>query len=849
METTSFERKASVECVLRLIQCWNDYPIDTWEQQLRSVLQKAGGTTTLCWSSTTTTNHGRPGRLCGDATLWQTAIEALFSDQTLCEHHNRLVVESKKAVTVGTKDTVSATSAHLRSPLCFVLECLADPTLCPTVGLPVVCKAVWRLLNRMGAVGQNDGASNCNTAPPENLHGSRVPDWNPSQRLLVAFLTKHLVLTPSPAFQSGPFLDEHWSIDTMVNDLDTAVTMQRLLRHWIVSCHTELSHRGRLLWRTKLLELMGALDQLEQSELIRSRSLAKYTVGSGASHGRDTAAGATTRPPALGALRKRQRTSSTGATTTGAAWKYWHGELCDEQEESFLAAVRAKRRYPESLPLISQSAVLRYSLTLDEYNDTVRAKLLSYWKLKAHCLHLFVQSSRQLIRDGQLLGHHRPPIVATILLPLVLNVVAKHAASAILRLCVLWLVSQCGERVGVVASTSAPIDHESAPFLYAQLVALTWSKVERSLTRDESAIFLRLYGECIAECAYFDTLDHLHTALCPLMDKIGRIVHKQQAGGPSIDSDRPGQSDHSLARDFLQCFAFLLSCRGSMMLSLAQNESPELASLFSQLALKLDRTSDWFAPNMPPTEYKALQSGLQMAGILGLDEEKQSTGQERGAMILNGVADDTREAPFPLFNSQHYVRMGAVIEQLEPWLPRHFDTITLSKQLSRHSCANETPPKAEVSVVASACLAEYLNNDLLDKVFSFLNYKRLTRMRRVCTNWKKLADSDRLWQYLYNARFRRHGPNDDGSVINRDWKRLFAERWQAERDIRFRVCSVDPSWKVQLCPRVGCLAVLNTPSVAQRHCRAHLPGSRTKRRKRSTSTSSNYWVKDTIEQL
>jgi hypothetical protein len=686
MAATSFESKASVEYVLRLVQCWNDYPVATWKQQLRNALLEAG--TTLRWSPTTNTSNGHHRR-CGDATTWQAVIEATFSGQTLCEHHNRLVIESKKAVTVATKDSVAATSAHICSPLCFVLECLADPSVCPTVGIPVVCKAVWRQLNRLAVVAQSDGASNHNAVPNEirHDHGSKVQDWNPSQRLLVDFLTKHLVLTPNPAFQNGPFLNEHWNIATMVTNLDTAATMQYLLRHWLVSCHAELSHRGRLLWRTKLLELMGVLDVLEQTELIRSRSpLAKSTAGNGANHGQeaDAADGATTRPHALGALRKRQRTSSNGATATGAAWKYWHGELCDDQEESFVVAVQAKRRHPTSLPLISQSAVLRHSLTLDEYNETLGTKLLSYWKLKAHCFHLFVQSSRQLVREGQLLGHHRPPIVTATLLPMVLNVVAEYPASVMLRLCALWLVSQCGDNVGVVAFASTPSDCETALHLYDQLVALTWRKVERSLTRGESVTFLRLYGEWIAECTYFDSLDHLHTALCPLMSAIERIVHKRQAGDPSVDRDRSGQSDHSMARDFLQCFAFLLSCRGSMMLTLSQSQAPELASLFSNLALKWDRTSDWFAPNMPPPEYKALRSGLQMAGILGLDEEKQSTGQESDAMMLNGVADDKRyrEAPFPLFNSQYYVRMDAVIEQLEPWLPRHFDTIALSNQLS-----------------------------------------------------------------------------------------------------------------------------------------------------------------------
>jgi hypothetical protein len=83
----------------------------------------------------------------------------------------------------------------------------------------------------------------------------------------------------------------------------------------------------------------------------------------------------------------------------------------------------------------------------------------------------------------------------------------------------------------------------------------------------------------------------------------------------------------------------------------------------------------------------------------------------------------------------------------------------------------------------------------------------------VCTNWKKLADREVFCQPPCNAGFKTSRPNVSGS--------RFAEWWQAEPDIRFRIRSFNVCRTVHLFHSrwsSGSTVVLKMPPVIKRQC-------------------------------
>ena len=161
---------------------------------------------------------------------------------------------------------------------------------------------------------------------------------------------------------------------------------------------------------------------------------------------------------------------------------------------------------------------------------------------------------------------------------------------------------------------------------------------------------------------------------------------------------------------------------------------------------------------------------------------------------------------------------------------------------SLYSTTNAIPPSTSMVHIAvkklqlplNAAKAEDLDDNVLQHIFSFLNFKSITTMRAVCATWMENADANRCWLSLYDAKY---GIRSDDPLLQttktsemnflhhrslqQDWKRLFMSRWLIGREIRFRYSRVDPTWKVRICPFVGCLHVLSSPLQLQKHCKVH----------------------------
>jgi hypothetical protein len=141
-------------------------------------------------------------------------------------------------------------------------------------------------------------------------------------------------------------------------------------------------------------------------------------------------------------------------------------------------------------------------------------------------------------------------------------------------------------------------------------------------------------------------------------------------------------------------------------------------------------------------------------------------------------------------------------------------------------------------------MLDYLNNDMLRLVFSFLGCKRLVKARSVCRLWKDIVDdSNSLWYGAYRARFGllRQDPRADhhqAATIYSDWRDLFMTKFLAEQHIRFQRHG-PTGFKYRTCGYIGCLAVLKSSSQEKNHYESHARKAEQRKRLRPRKKEQN----------
>jgi hypothetical protein len=132
--------------------------------------------------------------------------------------------------------------------------------------------------------------------------------------------------------------------------------------------------------------------------------------------------------------------------------------------------------------------------------------------------------------------------------------------------------------------------------------------------------------------------------------------------------------------------------------------------------------------------------------------------------------------------------------------------------LSLYSPANAMPPQEHTR---QALENGHLSDECWLQIASFLNYKRVCKLRQVSSSLNNILGAPLLWKHLYESRYPHHPVNQDEA------QQLFRERIAAERSIRGRCCQSDLTWRVQLCTVPGCLHVLTTRARAAAHAKSH----------------------------
>jgi hypothetical protein len=395
---------------------------------------------------------------------------------------------------------------------------------------------------------------------------------------------------------------------------------------------------------------------------------------------------------------------------------------------------------------------------------------------------------------------------------LLLQVTCQQYHSPCLRVCLLLVANALGR---------------NSPVRYLTVVKTCWSQYLQT----KNSKWLRIYSEWIVECALFDDRDACWEALRPLAQYI--ISKGSSLSEPGIYS----------------CMAFVLSRRCRLFQSYADDMHAEFRELVTNLTLYHGDSKCWVHPEMMTEERQRTLETLERVGILGLldlDDDDEDEGIEEDMAAMSSIIASRDAAismwpfakPYDLRSAFHRMGNDVLTVSSESLLSSadHDRDVVIAKK------DHETKKEEKEAVP----ILEYLNDDLLGIVFSFLDYKRLLKIRQVCQMWKGLSDdTSRLWYDAYRSRFELlnqdpRAMHKDRSIGQQSWKQLFVDKWLVEQNIRFRRCQ-KTGWKHRTCGYLGCLEVLRTPKRVENHVRLHV-----RKEKKEQEQAARHRIKETV---
>ena len=429
-------------------------------------------------------------------------------------------------------------------------------------------------------------------------------------------------------------------------------------------------------------------------------------------------------------------------------------------------------------------------------------------------------------------------------LNLLLDEVAMCCQVSSLSFCIILWVDQCDNGTNNNNNSMTLLD----------LAGVLWKR------RNQNPVFVAFFFELLAECSYFDTGESLFTALDPFTALVSEFL-EQASGDDKIDDDdneqlQEKQYDDSDTRQpqrlpvnlgtiskstlepfYRYHFAWFLTRRGAYL----KNET-SFASTLTQLSVLFGNVHDWIPPTTMSSSTTEQQCGviieaLQFAGILGVssctDYLAIDTTTKEAMTATRGESPQQflRQGRDWCYTSS----MGTCGRRLNL-----FSTLSLSNGVPVD--ADSVAESASNGTITSG-INDMINADVLSLVFSYLGYKRVVWLRTICSEWRSIADCNRLWSDLYRTRYpflqndekafqllesanynRRDDKNlnmndDNNNNSTVSWKQLFQDRWVAEREVRSRRCQSNRDFV--LCGFVGCYKILNSQASQRKHHEQH----------------------------
>jgi F-box domain len=434
--------------------------------------------------------------------------------------------------------------------------------------------------------------------------------------------------------------------------------------------------------------------------------------------------------------------------------------------------------------------------------------ILQLWKVKASSVDCLVTWSRRVTFRWTI---QKPipflscPIVA--ILHELLDIVRTHPKAATLRLSCI-LVAKDDKKMGNFVNDGLDV-----------LLSLIWWRAINAINESEVETFAQFYCELIIVCSRYDCQECLIKSMTPLLatlnDNVESLLHNS--------ASKTGISNYDIHAIHRKIFALILSRRGNILKELLPPQAfrnctkPFLSDLITKASILFDRPSDWIDNAYCNRSRMSIMKGLQLCGILGLDAVANTTYTKKKKYKMPKKA-----LPW-IGDESSTCLLESSFQNLIPWLSEEWKEIPIFSTCIGRNFVQSDSNHSEVSSALRAANMNLLQEDLIVNVFSFLSYKRLVRMRLVCTEWKKLSDKPNLWYNIYRKRYkfmRNDTLKNEDLTLN--WKKLFVDRHQAERRIRFQNSKKYPKWKLRLCTHLNCLVLLKSPEFAQKHSRTHM---------------------------
>jgi len=385
-----------------------------------------------------------------------------------------------------------------------------------------------------------------------------------------------------------------------------------------------------------------------------------------------------------------------------------------------------------------------------------------------------------------------------------LSVASKHNDSPYLRICILQLADLLGRK--------------GYEYLLGSLWKQSWC---------ENPKYLAWYTEVIAHSSFCDDRQHLWNALQPLIVEILLLCK-----GSLKEEPQQQRQHHPL---LLPALGYILSKRQRLLQSQKDSIYDAFALLINNLACSFDDIQDWLLSSRREEDSETEQlvvATLQGLGILGaasfLDD---GTAEEQGNHHdgRNKVHEIWAwSAPKPLELHRVYQQMVvpppqhgyACAKQYGQGTNCALATNLLSKldHDRQQTPAHEKNNNVDYTLIhetdkKATPIEEFLGDDVMRCMFSFLGYKKLLKIRLCCKAWKDLADEDRLWYPLYAKKFGVLGNASSseqatGTMSSKTlWKDRFIGKWVAKSEIKFQ-SNQRTGFKYRICGYMGCHQVL-----------------------------------------
>eukprot|EP00559_Dactyliosolen_fragilissimus_P000345 CAMPEP_0184873558 /NCGR_PEP_ID=MMETSP0580-20130426/41913_1 /TAXON_ID=1118495 /ORGANISM="Dactyliosolen fragilissimus" /LENGTH=552 /DNA_ID=CAMNT_0027376481 /DNA_START=1459 /DNA_END=3117 /DNA_ORIENTATION=- len=382
---------------------------------------------------------------------------------------------------------------------------------------------------------------------------------------------------------------------------------------------------------------------------------------------------------------------------------------------------------------------------------------------------------------------------------------------------------------------------------------------------------LRLYCEllrqCIPACLDYNTLWNLMRPIFDLALQLTNNHNNDMNNSETFQSpSRLSESTKYIVQLLLRAAGCLLSllssilnqpatiknCASKSNEGLSNDTRASINGVLVQCSESFGETKWWFClDNMYPSECNAVLSSLRTLGIIGFMKSAITIAEASNADKM-AIRKHQKGMVWP-FNALEsiqgaYIRMGKRvncpnlflmiktkndINDIIPLL--HTNTHTQHKRLF------------EDDIIPAEPILDYLNDDTLIMIISFIGYKKLRSLSLTCRHLHTLGSMDLLWYKHYFRRFddalqdENNFPKDISSNIKKAyidnycyvrknsisisgephnfWKKEFFRKWEMEKKLTIKFDA--NGWKYRTCPHVGCMTILRTPEKFKFHLRKH----------------------------